>query len=73
MIGKLVHYHTADYPHSTKVDKLAAIITGLNNDGSVNLAIFTHSGIALNHIYISKGTTYGCWSEIPTTEIEDEE
>lgn len=67
-VGTLVHYHTADFPHSVRTHPLAAIITGYQNDGSANLAVFTHSGVALNHIYIKEGTEYGCWSRLQTED-----
>ena len=69
-IGDKVYYYTADNHYSSKLQPLLAFITGIRDDGTVNLAVFTESGIAINHIFIEHSPTpkYGCWSHIPEQE-----
>lgn len=69
-VGTIVHYFTAGTPHAVELQPLAAIVTGYQSDGTINLAVFTESGIAINHIYIEHSSTpkYGCWTPVDTEE-----
>lgn len=66
-VGRIVHYvnlgdRDGKFPPKTQ----AAVITGLNDDGSVDLKIFYRSGIFdRQRVAFSKIGERGCWNWPP--------
>ncbi len=58
-VGRIVHYHT----HLGVT--VAAIVTWINEDESVNLTMFAPMGATEGRIGVKQGNESGCWSWPP--------
>lgn len=67
-VGRIVHYYDGGkYPaeDGSNVETLAAIVTGVNEDGSVNLSVFRPGSPMV--VACSNVRETGSWEEAPGT------
>lgn len=70
-IGRIVHYQSYGTPNGEfKPEPRAAIITGLNEDGTISLCVLNPNGLFLNNKVSMGGPdadtpTPGCWNWPP--------
>lgn len=64
-VGRIVYYKTRGSLDGVYPQKdFASIITGVNEDGTVNLVTFGETGIRFE-LQVQKGTEPGCWDWMP--------
>lgn len=66
-LGRIVHYHPHAYEADEGVQTVAAIITQVNADGTVNLTALSPSGGTMPKakVVMADHVAPGCWSWPP--------